>query len=282
MHIGNRIADFLLAAVLGALVWLALHSGPARLPSIDPTCPPKQPDDDDKGKPKRKKRKPLLPWRLPQDSAFLNPEPPFLPLPYWMKGAKVGGRTAPDGVTQIQCDLPGDRHIKNVGGSDGAGLCVFTSMQHSCDLQNVHGFERMKFRAWMQKRPGGGYPSKVKKMLEQYSRESNVPLPDYIQVESNDLEILKLACKTGRMPGVTYSRSPTGRYGGQSIAHMVSLAHADDNWFCVLDNNYIGDTNYEWMTPAEFLRTYSGGRTGWAVVFLSPRPPMPPKNVSVK
>ena len=104
-----------------------------------------------------------------------------------------------------------------------------------------------------------------------------MPVPTYLQVEGRDLEILKLACKTGRIPSVTYCFSPAGRYGGRRIAHMVSLLHADDHWFVVLDNNYPG--TYEWMTPAEFARTYGCNRSnGWAVILLDSGPPPVPEN----
>lgn len=190
-------------------------------------------------------------------------------------GAQVGGRIAPNGATQIHCDLPGQFHIKNVGGSDGAGLCVFTSCEHSGWWQNIrqlHGFQD-----WMKRKPGGGWPEKVDKMLKEYCQEQGLPVPPYIQVEGKDLEILKLACRTGRMPAVTYSRSPTGRYGGGRIAHMVSLPHADDQWFAVLDNNYIGEDQYEWMSPREFEEANLGSAV-WSVIFLGPPPPPVPRN----
>lgn len=191
-------------------------------------------------------------------------------------GAKVGGNVAPDGQTEIHCDLPGELHQKNTGGSDGAGLCVFASMRHSGRYQNDPLFAACF--EWMKKHPGGGYPEKVDRVLQQASKELGLPVPDYIQVEGGDLEVLKLACRTGRMPGVTYCKSPTGRYGGSTIAHMVSLPHADDQWFCVLDNNYPGEDAYEWMTPQEFSRTYTGGGGGWSVILLTAPPPPAPHN----
>lgn len=189
--------------------------------------------------------------------------------------ASVGGNRAPDG-TEIHCDLPGSEHLKNKGGRDGAGLCVFTSIDHSARWQQVP--QLIGFRDWMTKHPGGGYPSKVTKMISQICKERGMLEPAYIQVEGADLEVLKRACVGGRMPGVTYCRSPTGRYGGQTIAHMVSLPHADAKNFCVLDNNYPGADQYEWMTPEEFRKTYTGGGGGWAVILLEPGPPPPPKN----
>lgn len=190
--------------------------------------------------------------------------------------AKIGGRTGPDG-TELQCDLPGDLHKKNVGGSDGAGLCVFTSIGHAAVWQNV---DQLKdFQAWMRRRPGGGYPSKVDAMIRQYCQEQGLPEPRYLNIEGNDLDILKLACKTGRMASATYGYSPTGRYSGQRISHMVNVVHADEKWFVVLDNNYPGADAYEWLTPQEFARTFSStGGQGWAVILLSPPPPPLPWN----
>ena len=189
-------------------------------------------------------------------------------------GAAVAGPIAPDG-TEIQCDLPLSMHLRNKGGSDGAGLCVFTSIEHAAKWQGVAALDG--FRDWMTRHPGGGYPSKVDRMIDKICGERGVEKPQYIQVEGRDLEILKLACKTGRMPSVTYGRSPTGRYGGRLIYHLVSLPHADGKTFAVLDNNYPG--NYEWMTPEEFTRAYTAaGGNGWAVILLDDGPPPPPFN----
>jgi hypothetical protein len=188
-------------------------------------------------------------------------------------GATVAGPTAPDG-TEINCDLPRDLQVKNRGGSDGAGLCVFASLKHSAQWQNVDALRNIF--EWMFKHPGGGYPDKVDRVIAQICQERGVPKPNYIQVESRDLDILRLASKTGRMPAVTYSFSPSGRYGGARIAHMVSLPHADDKLFGVLDNNFPG--TIEWMTPAEFQRTYAGRSNGWAVILLDEGPPPPPLN----
>jgi hypothetical protein len=189
--------------------------------------------------------------------------------------AKVGGPKLDDG-TEVDCDLPPALHVKNRGGSDGAGLCVFASLRHSGQWHNEPVLTGLF--EWMFSKPGGGYPDKVTRCIETYSREKGLPQPLYLQIEGDDLDVLKAACKSGRMPGVTYSYSPTGRYGGQRIAHMVTLVHADDRWFAILDNNYPGENAIEWMDPATFLKVYTGGRSGWAVIPLSPGPPPPPKN----
>ena len=189
-------------------------------------------------------------------------------------GASVGGNTAPDG-RQIHCDLPASEMLRNKGGSDKAGLCVFTSIEHSARWQNVP--QLVGFRDWMTKYPGGGYPEKVAAKIKQICAERGMPEPKYLQYTGSDLEVLKLACQSGRLPAVTYRYSPTGRYGGQKIWHMVSLPHADDQFFAVLDNNYPGPGLIEWMTPAEFRPVWTEGG-GWAVVLLDPGPPPVPKN----
>jgi hypothetical protein len=145
----------------------------------------------------------------------------------------------------------------------------------------------MDFRDWMTKYPGGGWPEKVKQKIVALAKAKGVANPEQwyeenvIQVEANNLEILKLACRTGRMPGITYSYSPTGHYNGRKIAHMVTLVHAGPGadgkvWYCVLDNNY--PDVLEWMDEGTFRKVYSGGGTGWAVIFRQPGPPPCPLN----
>ncbi len=210
--------------------------------------------------------------------AAREPAPTGQPLPAQARtaGASVGGLTSPKGA-EIQCHLPGNLHRKNTA-SKGLGLCVFTSIHHSAVLQNVPQLQ--EFPRWLIERgiPGGGYPEKVAKLIPEISRARGLPEPDWIQVEGLDLDLLRLACKTGRMPGVTYSVSPTGRYGGQRIAHMVSLAHATETEFAVLDNNYIGEEAYEWLSAEEFRRTYAPQGKGWTIILLSPGAPPPPRN----
>jgi hypothetical protein len=174
---------------------------------------------------------------------------------------------APDG-TKAVVDLPTSQHMRNVGGSDGAGLCVFTSIQHSAYWQNVRALDG--FRQWMQRRPGGGWPEKVDKMFAQFCKEKGVAVPAYIQHTGGDPVFLELALRTGRCPGVTYN----GRddFYRSTIAHMVSLAHLDKTHAAIIDNNRPGV--WLWMTREEFLSRWKGGGGGWAVVLLDP-PPTP-------
>jgi len=214
---------------------------------------------------------------VPKTPPAPKPVRPWGPRAYAPVGANVGGPVSPDGVV-IQLDLPGDQHLRNKGGSDGAGLCVFTSIDHSARWQNVPAL--IGFRDWMTRYPGGGYPQKVDQMIAKICTEKGVPKPEYLQVEGADISILVAACKAGLMPAITYGISPTGRYGGSKIPHMVTLVHADGERFVVLDNNYPGPEKLEWMSAAEFKRSYTISGGGWAVILLPPGPPPVPCNRS--
>lgn len=252
---GSMAAVLIAAVAVGLAVWLAQPKpAPPTPPPLAPVIPPPPIPD-----------KPCPPNRpCPREAGAKAGSS----VDGSLVGGSVGGRD-----NTIQCDLPGDLHQKNTGGSDGAGLCVFASMRHAGRWQNDAAFEGLF--DWMRHHPGGGYPEKVTKMLDQYCKEKGIPKPQYIQVEGKDLEILRLACKTGRMPCVTYSRSPTGRYGGSRIAHMVNIVRCDDEAVWVLDNNYIGESNYEKLSPAEFQKVYA---PGWAIILLNPAPPPVPRN----
>lgn len=183
-------------------------------------------------------------------------------------GASVGGNQDPNGV-YLQCPLPVDMRAKNVGGSDGAGLCVFTSIQYAALYQDV--FQLKEFQAWMRKHPGGGWPEKVDQMIDKLCKEKGWAKPRYIQNRNGDLALLELACRTGRPPSITYSFSPSGRYGGGKIAHMVSLFHAIGGFWGIADNNYPDEI--EWLTTEEFKKTFGGIGGGWSVILLQPGPP---------
>jgi hypothetical protein len=127
----------------------------------------------------------------------------------------------------------------------------------------------------MKKYPGGGYPEKVDQMVERLCKEKRATKPKYLQVQGNDVEILKVACRSGKMPSITYCWSPTGRYRG-TVAHMVNLVHVDNKWWGILDNNF--PENIEWMNETEFKRAYLGKGGGWAVILLNPGPPPMPTN----
>jgi hypothetical protein len=218
----------------------------------------------------------LIRWGIPLLAMlWLGPAHTGEPPPEFDVAARVGGPVLDDG-TEIDLDLPSRLHVRNRGGSDGLGLCVFASMRHSGLWADEPVFAALF--EWMFTRPGGGYPDKVERMVTRYCTLEGKPVPPYVQVEGRDLEILQRAVRAGLMPGVTYYRSPTGRYGGRRIPHMVSLVAAGEKWWAILDNNFPG--TIEWMSRDEFLRSYTDGASkGWAIIPLTPGPPPIPRNI---
>jgi hypothetical protein len=182
---------------------------------------------------------------------------------------------SPAGV-RAAADLPAARHVRNTGGSDGAGLCVFTSIQMAADWQSVPALAGLQ--QYMTRFPGGSYPEKTDSVIAAFCREQRVPVPAYVQHTGGDERVLDLAVKTGRMASVTYA-GYDGFYRGP-VAHMVDLVHLDAERAAIVDNNRPGQ--FVWMTRAEFLARWrgvtDGGRDtgmggGWAVVLLAPPPP---------
>ncbi len=190
-------------------------------------------------------------------------------------GASVGGKISPAGK-EIQCDLPDDLQKKNIS-SKGQGCCTHRSVGNAALYQNVPAL--IDFAEWVQSKglPGGGWPKGMSERITLICKDRGVPEPAYIQTESDDLDIIKLALKCGRMVCCTYDRSPTGRYGGGKIAHMLNVIFMDDQHACIADNNYTTSAQYEWMTVAEFRKASSAPR--WVFILLEGSgPPAPPKN----
>jgi hypothetical protein len=181
----------------------------------------------------------------------------------------LGGPVSPDRRTKVKINFPVRLRQKNTGGRDGAGLCVFTSIQYSARWQIETPLQ--DFQSIMRKENGGGWPEKVDQMIEKYAGGV-----DYLQYEGRDPAVLQAALAGGRLPGVTYSGQDP-HYRGW-IAHMVNLVHFDDQWACILDNNFIGENELVWMTPGEFMERWRGKGSGWAVILLR-EPPDPPVQI---
>src|SRR5207245_2261819 len=50
----------------------------------------------------------------------------------------VGGPVAPDGKTEVSCDLPVEQRIKNIGSrANGAGMCVASSWEMAMRYQGL-------------------------------------------------------------------------------------------------------------------------------------------------
>jgi hypothetical protein len=190
----------------------------------------------------------------------------FAPAAAAQRFAPTASPVSPTGVRAV-VDLPAARHLRNTGGSDGLGLCVYTSVWHSAQWQNVAVLDG--YRRWLERRPGGGYPAKLDQTIAAYCRELGRPVPGYVQHTGGDDTFLDLAVRTDRFPAVTYD----GRddFYRSSIAHMVNLAHLDRDRAAILDNNRPG--SWLWMSRADFLARWRGTGGGWAVVFHDPPPP---------
>jgi hypothetical protein len=208
---------------------------------------------------------PPQPEPTPNISPLKQPRRPFREAAFQ---PQEGGKVSPDGKEEITCDLPQSEKKRNIGGRDGAGLCVFTSIEYAARWQNERGL--INFQKQMSQERGGGYPQKVDKMIKKYA-----PGTQYIQKEDGDMEFLRAALKTGRMPCVTYNGHDCHYRGG--ISHMVTLVHLSDTWACIGDNNFTGDSQYVWMSPSEFKRRW-GGDGAWCVVLLHPSPSPVPHN----
>ena len=187
----------------------------------------------------------------------------------------IAGRTHAGEV--LDCDLPGDQQFKNIGSHiDGAGMCVMSSIEMAARLQGMEDFRGL--RDWCAREPGGGYPGKVTRQIAAFCKKKGISVPPYVQYEGPDPgPVIEAACKSGRMPCITYGTSP--RYGGMPIAHMTCMPKFSGQYAACLDNNFPGEDKYEWMPRAEAVRrvTYPG-RSGWVFVWLTSPPPPSPKN----
>jgi hypothetical protein len=183
---------------------------------------------------------------------------------------------SPDGAEQVQVDLPLAQRIRNRGGSDGAGMCVMSSVEM---MFRWHNLEQLRgLRDWCAQQPGGAYPEKVTRQMQEFTRARSIPLPPYFQYEGRDVSVLRRALASGRMVAVTYDGRDGVRYRG-TIAHMVNLVHFSERWVCILDNNGIGDNEFLWMSPEDFLPRWTSGRNGWAVLTPAFPPPSPPRSL---
>ncbi len=175
------------------------------------------------------------------------------------------------GGVEVTCDLPPDQLRKNVGGADGAGLCVFTSIEYAARWQNEKRLVNLQDN--MRSEPGGGWPEKVDDMMTKYGKGVR-----YGQYVGADLTVLDQILATVRGSGVTYNGQDPHYGAGRKVAHMVFLVYRGKDRACIRDNNYIGPRDLVWMSRDEFQTRWTGGRQGWVVFLLSPPPPPVPSN----
>lgn len=201
----------------------------------------------------------------------------LLCLPFALAGAASVGPAAPDGTPPL-VSMAGHLYQRNIDSPAGSreGCCVFRSTSNAALWQNVP--ELRGFPEWLRTKrlSGGGSPGNYGPRLTALCRERGVPEPPYVMVTAMDLGFLRTALASRRMVIITYSLSPTRRYGGGRIYHMVNLIHLDEKWAAIMDNNdpYFGEGKAEWMSIDEFRRSCA---PGWAICLLAPPPPLPPK-----
>lgn len=255
--------------------WLILLSVSAAVAGYTTGCMP----------PPEKPRRKIVPVVVPRPMPFpVRPLPcpgPYCPRRPWygttaLIGATVGGRISPDGV-QIECDYPAARMVKNKAGTDGAGLCVFDSASRAMDWHGVKGGYGLL--DWMTHKPGGGYPEKFDAMMKEYFTSLSVPIPGYVQMDGTDTSFVRKALDAGKLVCCTYNYSPSGRYSGERISHMVNVHHHDGQRVAIGDNNFCGADQYEWLTVQEWEKCAKDSRGRlWAIAFDAPPPPPPPHN----
>jgi hypothetical protein len=199
----------------------------------------------------------------------------------------------PDGRGEVALDAPryqGVRasaplraadHVRNEGGSDGAGLCVISSVVANGHYQGVPGIDKpgpgtsnvpgqfgrvddapgKGSAIWRaaKARPGGYGPDKLAALVEK-----TMPGEKYASYTGRDPSILDSLSRKGLPIGATMS---TGAfYNYRPIHHMISLVHyRAGQWACVVDNNDPG--RFRWMPSAEFARRWIDGGIGWAWVW---------------
>lgn len=161
--------------------------------------------------------------------------------------------------TRANAPIPPAMHIRNEGGSDGAGLCVIASLTINGAYQRVADLGEGKQSAlWKaaKKRPGGYSPGKLEALLKDV-----MPDEKWVSSYGQDPGVLDDLSASGRPIGVTMNTGAL--YGYRPIHHMVSLIHYKTGELaCVVDNNDPGV--YHWMPAKEFLSRWYDGGAGWA------------------
>lgn len=147
--------------------------------------------------------------------------------------------------------IPASMHIRNEGGSDGAGLCVYASMVIAGAWQQVADLVGLKDSAlwrYVKGRPGGSYPEKlIRDVQSVYGDGAKVT-----NYNGQDDSVLERLSEESKPFGVTFGQGRN--YGNARIPHMVTGIHYSKKtgWACIIDNNFPGV--YSWMPAAELKR----------------------------
>lgn len=171
----------------------------------------------------------------------------------------------PETAREAICDLPSERHVRNIRGKDGTGCCVWASGQMMADW---HDFK--PFASILSDKLGGAHSGSV----EAAFKRKAPGFKGYVQAQGRDsMELCDWAARTGRIACVTYGPS-----------HMVIMVHLDaagtpNPRAAVIDNNRPGE--WLWMPRAEFIAKHQQGGAWSYALLTSPPPPVPivPKEV---
>lgn len=160
--------------------------------------------------------------------------------------------------------IPSRFHVRNEGGSDGAGLCVISSITCNGAFQGVKDLLGLKdsplWRA-AKRAPGGYSPDKLRNLLDRLPGLKDEKYASYI---GTDTSVLDRWSRRGYPIGATMN---TGQlYSYRYIHHMISLIHYRKGGYAiVVDNNDTG--RYHVMPAGEFDRRWPYGGTAWAFIW---------------
>lgn len=182
------------------------------------------------------------------------------------RGEYVTDRPEINGVT-VNAPIPPEMHFKNTGGSDGAGLCVNTSMTIAGAFHGIADLWRLAQSSLMidsRARPGGSWPEKLERELKEHYPDEQWFMwesPTTEQVEAFNAQGLAVCTTTN-----------TGRlYNYDYIYHYIVTIHLDSLWAMIVDSNDPG--KYHIMPRAEYDRRAPNPEKVWGTVWLSGRVP---------
>ncbi len=188
---------------------------------------------------------------------------------------------APEAQTYIVEDCIRPRHqlresdiIRNSASEvDGAGLAVQTTVEVMARMQE--GPELKGFVSWCKARPGGCYPSKLDKQLNDFGSDRHLfKVPSHVDVrgkegEPDAFKMLAVWIKD-RPVMVTYFGGTDTRYKTK-INHVVIVLDYDEKTdkACFLDTNFVEQgKRYQWTTATDLRKriTDDGKNKPWVLI----------------
>lgn len=161
--------------------------------------------------------------------------------------------------------IPPEMHFKNTGGSDGAGLCVDTSMTIAGAYHGIADLWKLTQSALMvdaRANPGGSWPEKLERELKDH-----YPNEQWFMWESPTTEQVEAFNAQGL--AVCTTTNTGALYNYDYIYHYIVTIHLDDVFAMIVDSNDPG--RYHAMPRAEFDRRAPNPDKMWATVWLSGR-----------